>query len=146
MVHVHTSFKYWWSMFFNKFQLTQFGSFHLLCSKYCMWLVECGEGLCEKSLSIIHTHAHTHTCTHSHTLTQHTPAEDAKPINLSAVFVSGTGMVLSWQLPPLASNQTDVQLDSYFINFTRVGSREYMTLTSQTPKIAIGGLDLGQTY
>ena len=98
------------------------------------------------SPSHTHTHAHTHTCTHSHTLTQHTPAEDAKPINLSAVFVSGTGVVLSWQLPPLASNQTDVQLDSYFINFTRMGSREYMTLTSQTPKIAIGGLDLGQTY
>ena len=55
-------------------------------------------------------------------------------------------MVLSWQLPPLANNWTDVELHSYFINFTWVGSREYITLTSQAPKIAIARLDLGLNY
>ena len=55
--------------------------------------------------------------------------------------------MLSWQLPPLASNQTDadVIVDTYIINYNRIGNEATMT-TSRDPRIAIGGLDLGQMY
>ena len=55
--------------------------------------------------------------------------------------------MLSWQLPPLANNQTnaDVIVDTYIINYYRAGDEATMT-TSRDPRIAIGGLDPGQTY
>ena len=55
--------------------------------------------------------------------------------------------MLSWQLPPLANNQTDadVIVDTYIINYNRVGNEATMT-TSRDPRIAIGGLDPGQMY
>ena len=88
------------------------------------------------SLTCMHTHTHTHT---------HTHADDVKPVHLSAVFVSETGVVLSWQLPNIA-NQSDVVIYSYSINYTRMASRVFMTRSSQTSAIAISGLESNQTY
>ena len=53
--------------------------------------------------------------------------------------------MLSWQLPDTA-NQPDVDLDFYSINYTRIGSRMYMTHNSQIPTVVIGGVNLNQTY
>ena len=55
--------------------------------------------------------------------------------------------MLSWQLSPLANNQpdADVIVDTYIINYNRIGNEATMT-TSRDPRIAIGGLDPGQMY
>ena len=96
------------------------------------------------SLTCMHTHTHTHTRTHTH-MHSHTPTDDTKPVHLSAVFVSETGVVLSWQLPNIAKH-SDVDLDCYSISYTRMGSGVFMTRSSQTPAIAISGLESNQTY
>jgi len=70
-------------------------------------------------------------------------AEDGQPVNLMVPFVSETGVVLSWQLPVIATSEQDVVFN---LIYTRQGSGISMTITvpqqqGSTQGQSVGGLD-----
>jgi len=84
---------------------------------------------------------------------------DAQPVGLNAVFISATGVVLTWVLPTIAQS---VGVNSFLLSYslqesegnmtrTRRQSGEIMTLTipyqqGRTPGTAVSGLDPDSLY
>ena len=84
---------------------------------------------------------------------------DAQPVGLNAVFISATGVVLTWVLPTIAQS---AGVNSFLLSYslqesegnmtrTRRQSGEVMTLTipyqqGRTPGTAVSGLDPDSLY
>ena len=73
----------------------------------------------------------------------HCSTDDTQPENLRAAFVSDTGIVLTWQLPEIASSEQNVV---FSLSYSRRGSGVAMTITVTTRRATVGGLDSGGLY